>query len=196
MFTHSCQSQSHFTADSQSVCLGVEPSLWTFDQILLHFQEFRSGICCLVSVGRPLWWEAGSVLCKSKSSKAILNRTVRRVLPSYWCGPVQYINGPPATLLPPVYVVSIMNHLWSYACRRRLWTIGLWVVEVPTFSRQLNNRWRWGTALYSQEDSWYSFLLEAESSPRPTVLLEGLGQLENPVTFYFQACSIVRVSPL
>jgi hypothetical protein len=42
--------QSRFTADSQSVsqsvCLGVEPTLWTFDQILLPFQEFGSGICC------------------------------------------------------------------------------------------------------------------------------------------------------
>jgi hypothetical protein len=33
---------------SQSVCLGVEPTLWTFDQILLPFQEFGSGICCPV----------------------------------------------------------------------------------------------------------------------------------------------------
>jgi hypothetical protein len=32
---------------SQSVCLGVEPTLWTFDQILLPFYEFGSGICCL-----------------------------------------------------------------------------------------------------------------------------------------------------
>jgi hypothetical protein len=48
------QSQSHFTADSQSVCIGVELTLWTFDQILLPFQEFGSGICCPVSVGHPL----------------------------------------------------------------------------------------------------------------------------------------------
>jgi hypothetical protein len=48
------QSQSHFTADSQSVCLGFEPTLWTFDQILLPFEEFGSGISCPVSVGRPL----------------------------------------------------------------------------------------------------------------------------------------------
>jgi hypothetical protein len=34
------QRQSHFTVDSQSVCLGVEPTLWTFDQILLPFQVF------------------------------------------------------------------------------------------------------------------------------------------------------------
>jgi hypothetical protein len=31
-------------------------------------------------------------------------------------------------------------------------------------------------ALYSQEDSWYSFLLEAESTPRAIVRLEGLGE--------------------
>jgi hypothetical protein len=47
-------SQSYFTADSQSVYLGVEPTLGTFDQILLPFQEFGSGICFPVSVGRPL----------------------------------------------------------------------------------------------------------------------------------------------
>jgi hypothetical protein len=34
--------------------LGVEPTLWTFDQILLLFQEFGSGICCPVSVAHPL----------------------------------------------------------------------------------------------------------------------------------------------
>jgi hypothetical protein len=38
---------------SQSVCLGIEPILWTFDQMLLPFQEFGSGICCPVSVGAP-----------------------------------------------------------------------------------------------------------------------------------------------
>jgi hypothetical protein len=53
---------------NQSVCLGVEPTLWTFEQILLPFQEFGSGICCPISVGRPLWREAGSVLCKPQSS--------------------------------------------------------------------------------------------------------------------------------
>jgi hypothetical protein len=33
-------------------------------------------------------------------------------------------------------------------------------------------------ALYPQEDPWYSFLLEAESTPGPIVRLEGLGQLK------------------
>jgi hypothetical protein len=51
----------------QSVCLGVEPPLWTYDQILLPFQVFGSGICCSVSVERPLWREAGPVLFKSES---------------------------------------------------------------------------------------------------------------------------------
>jgi hypothetical protein len=50
-------------------------------------------------------------------------------------------------------------------------TIGLRDVEAPTFSRQSAHRWRWGCQpyapayLYPQEDSWYSFLLEAESTP-------------------------------
>jgi hypothetical protein len=46
------ESQSHFTSESQSVCLGVEPTLWTFYQILLPYHEFGSGICCPVS-GAP-----------------------------------------------------------------------------------------------------------------------------------------------
>jgi hypothetical protein len=51
--------------------------------------------------------------------------------------------------------------------------IELWEVEAPTFSRQSAHRWRWGcqpyapAALYPQKDSWYSFLLEAESIPGP-----------------------------
>jgi membrane-associated PAP2 superfamily phosphatase len=37
-----------------TVYLGVEPTLWTLDQILFPFQELGSGMCCAVSVGRPL----------------------------------------------------------------------------------------------------------------------------------------------
>jgi hypothetical protein len=33
-----------------------------------------------------------------------------------------------------------------------------------------------------QEDSWYPFLLEVESTPRAMVWLEELGQLKNPMT--------------
>jgi hypothetical protein len=32
--------------------------------------------------------------------------------------------------------------------------------------------------LYSQEDSWYSFLLEAEPTPRAIVRLENFGKLK------------------
>jgi hypothetical protein len=38
-------------ANSQSVSMScVEPSLWTFEQTLLPFQEFGSAICCPVCV--------------------------------------------------------------------------------------------------------------------------------------------------
>jgi hypothetical protein len=36
--------------------------------------------------------------------------------------------------------------------------------------------------IYTQEVSWYSFLLEAESTPGLIVQLEGSGPLKNPVT--------------
>jgi hypothetical protein len=56
----------------------------------------------------------------------------------------------------------------------RLWRpIALWDVEAPKFSRQSAHRWRWGSqpyapaALYPQEYSWYSFLVDAESNPGP-----------------------------
>jgi hypothetical protein len=52
---------------------------------------------------------------------------------------------------------------------------GLWDVDTPTLSRQSAHRWRWGYQSYApaalpsspQEDCWYSFLLEAESTRRP-----------------------------
>jgi hypothetical protein len=55
-------------------------------------------------------------------------------------------------------------------------------VEAPTVSRQSAHRWRQGcqpyapAAFYPQEDSSYSCLLEAESTPGR---LEGLGKLKN-----------------
>jgi hypothetical protein len=61
----------------------------------------------------------------------------------------------------------------SYPCNMPWRPIGMWDVEAPTFSRQSAHRWRWGCrpkapgTLYPQEDSWYSFLLEAESTPGP-----------------------------
>jgi hypothetical protein len=56
-------------------------------------------------------------------------------------------------------------------------------------------------SLYPQEDSWYSFLLEAESIPRVIVRLEGLDQLKTPIsssgvesaTFRLAACIYKRI---
>jgi hypothetical protein len=51
--------------------------------------------------------------------------------------------------------------------------LGLWEVEARTFSRHLAHRWRKGCQPYApaafnpQEDSWYSFLLEAGSTLGP-----------------------------
>jgi hypothetical protein len=61
-------------------------------------------------------------------------------------------------------------------------------VKAPTLLRQTANRWRQGCQPYAPaallppgffvfKDSWYSFLLEAESTPGP-VQQEGLGQLK------------------
>jgi hypothetical protein len=67
--------------------------------------------------------------------------------------------------------------------------IGLWDVEVTKFSRQWTHRRRWGcqylalATLYLQEDSWYSSLLEAESTTRAIERLEGLGKLKNRLPY-------------
>jgi hypothetical protein len=60
----------------------------------------------------------------------------------------------------------------SYPCNRPWRPIGLRDIEAPTFSRQSAHKWRWGqpyppAALYHQEDCWYLFMLEGESTPRP-----------------------------
>jgi hypothetical protein len=51
----------YFTTDSQSVsqslCLGIEHPCETCDQILLPVGMLLSEICCLVSLGHPLWRE-------------------------------------------------------------------------------------------------------------------------------------------
>jgi hypothetical protein len=69
----------------QSVSLGVEPTLWTFHEILLPFQEFVSGICCPFSVGLPLWGEAGSVLvCPLYQSQSHFTAD-RQTVSMSWC---------------------------------------------------------------------------------------------------------------
>jgi hypothetical protein len=85
------------------------------------------------------------------------------------------------------YLLELWN-VKSYPCNRPWRPIGLWVVEAPTLSTQSAHRWQWScqpyvpAALYPQEDSWQSFMLEADSTPGPIVQLEGLGPLKNPMT--------------
>jgi hypothetical protein len=67
-----------------------------------------------------------------------------------------------------------------------------WAVETSRLPHFLDNRLTDGgevvsltrrpAALYPQEDSWHQFLLEAESTPRAIVRLEGVSQLTNPMT--------------
>jgi hypothetical protein len=85
------------------------------------------------------------------------------------------------------FISMLSSHLRiclaSYACTacslaiqikaRKGGPMGLWGVEDPTLSRQSAHRWRWGcrphapVALYTHEDSWYSFLLGPEWTPGP-----------------------------
>jgi hypothetical protein len=75
-----------------------------------------------------------------------------------------------------MYLLVLGKNRYGYPYNRPWRPIVLWGVEVPTFSRQSAHRWRWSyqphapAALYPQEDSWYSVLLEAGS----TRGLEGL----------------------
>jgi hypothetical protein len=68
---------------SQSVCVGVEPTLWTFDHILLSFQEFGSGNWCSVSMGLPLWREDGSAFWNAITQWCESLRTRNLTLLSY-----------------------------------------------------------------------------------------------------------------
>jgi hypothetical protein len=89
-----------------------------------------------------------------------------------------------------------LERIWSERCKwwrqnypyNRPWRpIGLWDVEAVIFCGQQAHKWWWGqpyspAALYPQEDSWYSYLLHAESTLRVIVCLEGLSQSKNSVT--------------
>jgi hypothetical protein len=60
-------------------------------------------------------------------------------------------------------------YIKNYSCNRLWRPTRLWDIEAHTFDGQSAHRWWWGQpyalfVLYPQEDSWYSFLLEAEST--------------------------------
>jgi hypothetical protein len=57
--------QTHITTDGQSVSVSwCGARSGSCDQIVFFF-PLPPQICCLVSVGRPLWREVGSVICQS-----------------------------------------------------------------------------------------------------------------------------------
>jgi hypothetical protein len=52
---------------SQSVCQGIEPTLGLVTRYYFCARRLLSESCRLVSLGRPLWREVGSVTCHSQS---------------------------------------------------------------------------------------------------------------------------------
>jgi hypothetical protein len=88
---------------SQSVCLGIEHPCGTCDQILLPVGMFLSEICCLVSVGRPLWREDGSAICSviTQWSESLRNHILlsHLRLPPTWRARFPYLY-PPGTGWP------------------------------------------------------------------------------------------------
>jgi hypothetical protein len=57
------KSKSKLLYDWQSVCPGIEYSCGICDQILFPVEILLSEMCCLLSVGHPLWQEDGSAIC-------------------------------------------------------------------------------------------------------------------------------------
>jgi hypothetical protein len=84
-------------------------------------------------------------------------------------------QGPDLGPLNRVIVALLYDALkrQSWLCNRLWRPIGLWDIEAPTFSGQSAHRWQSDcrphapAALYTWEDFWYSFLLEAKSTPGP-----------------------------
>jgi hypothetical protein len=71
------------TTDSQSVCLGIEYHCGTCEQILFPVGILQSEICGLVTVGRPLWREDGSVICSVITQWSESPRTRNHIVLSY-----------------------------------------------------------------------------------------------------------------
>jgi hypothetical protein len=93
---------------------------------------------------------------------------------------------------------------WSCPCNRPCRPIGLWDVEAHTFSKRSVQRWRWDcqpyapAALYPKEDSWYSFLLEAESIHSEAGRISSIEKsydLTGIRTWHLPACSVVLQPP-
>jgi hypothetical protein len=63
-------------------------SVSMYHQILFPFQMLLSGSCCPVSVGLPVWREAGSVLCKLEDMRGALVLS-SITIPTITCPPLK-----------------------------------------------------------------------------------------------------------
>jgi hypothetical protein len=76
----------------------------------------------------------------------------------------------------------------SYSCSRPWRLIGLWDVDVLTYSRLSAHTWRWGCEAYEQAALYapgrFLVLISVRGwvEPRTILRLQGLGQLKNPTT--------------
>jgi hypothetical protein len=78
---HPSQSQNHITTDGQSVIMSrYRANSGTCDQILLSVRRLFSEICCLVSVGLPLWREDESAVYSAITQCPESRRTRNRTL--------------------------------------------------------------------------------------------------------------------
>jgi hypothetical protein len=117
------------TTDGQSVCLGIQYLCGTWDQVLLRVGMLLSEICGLVSVGRPLWREDGSVIC------SIISRTEPVTIPYclMWDSPKLGGQVPPRNRVAQLYprtlgslfiVRTIRNKYISVTKTNRLMLLG------------------------------------------------------------------------
>jgi hypothetical protein len=155
--------------------------IWLLDIKIMIFIKWKrncSGMCSAWSgtvavLSLPVW-RCGS------SSRTSQQRRPNCRLPTPWPETLRHIPDSSRRFWHRVTkqhtdptIIATGDSSKSYPCNRPWRPIGLWDVEAPTFSIQSAHRWRWGcqphapAALYTQEYSWYSFLLEVESTPGP-----------------------------
>jgi hypothetical protein len=144
--------------------------LWMYIVLILYI------LCCKVKLvqsgiarGRiyfPHWLSSRIIqYCTKKSIKIIFHGTYLFMSENRWRWLFKYM-----ILVDLCYYINIIIIICSNTLLKYILML---YYTAPTFSRQLAHRWQWDcqpyvpATLYPQEDSWYSFLLEAESTPGP-----------------------------
>jgi hypothetical protein len=89
---------------SQSVCLGVEPTL----AFVARYYVLSEGFC-LVSMECSLWWEDGSAICSAITERAELRRTRNDTLLSHLRLP---LPGGSASLSSPLTTRTTMEEVF------------------------------------------------------------------------------------